>query len=118
MRTSIRRPWTASQAAAKDQRRRGARCTASQTTTPRIKPDVEELVAELDALAKRLAPLSEEAAGEEPASFVELLMGNWDGFDMQAELHPGFVPGACAAEVPGEPLGDVQEFDAEALVTV
>ena len=88
-------------------------------------PDVEELVAQLEALAQRLAPLSEESAelaaeappsrGEEPTSFMELLMGNWDGFDTQAELHPGFVPGACVAEVPGLPLGPVQDFDAEAL---
>ena len=51
------------------------------------------------------------------ASVVELLMGNWDGFDMQAELRPGFVPAACIAKVPGLPLGPVQDFDAEALAT-
>ena len=34
---------------------------------------------------------------------------------MQAELHPGFVPDACVAEVPGGPLGPVQDFDEEAL---
>ena len=87
---------------------------------------VEEVVAELEALAERLAQLSEEEAdltaaaalsrGEEPASFVELLMGNWDGFDMQAQLHPGFVPEACAAEVPGRPMGPVQVYDDAALV--
>ena len=37
-------------------------------------------------------------------------MGNWDGFDMQAELHPGFVPDACVAEVPGQPMGPVQDL--------
>ena len=30
-------------------------------------------------------------------------MSNWDGFDMHAQLHPGFVPDACVAEVPGRP---------------
>ena len=45
-------------------------------------------------------------------------MGTWDGFDMQAELHPGFVPAACIAEVPGRPLGPVQDFTVEALATV
>ena len=84
-------------------------------------PDAEELVAELEALAERLSPASEEAAeapasrGEEPASFMELLMGSWDGFDTQAELRPGVVPEACVAAVPGLPLGPVQDFDAEAL---
>ena len=48
---------------------------------------------------------------------MELIMGNWDGFDMEAELHPGFVPDACVAEVPGRPLGPVQDFDEEALAT-
>jgi len=47
---------------------------------------------------------------------MELLMGNWDGFDMQAELHPGFVPDACAAEVPGRPTGPMQVYDAAALL--
>ena len=27
-------------------------------------------------------------------------MGSWDGVDMQAQLHPGFVLDACVAEVP------------------
>ncbi len=89
-------------------------------------PSVEELVAELEALAERLAPLSEEAADataeaalarrEEPASFVELLMGSWDGFDVQAQLHPGLVPDACAAEVPGEEIGPMQDYDVAALL--
>ena len=84
---------------------------------------VEELVAELEALSKRLAPLSEEAAdlmAEAPLSqggepFVELLMGSWDRLDMQAQLHPGYVPDACVAEVPGGPLGPAQHFDVAAL---
>ena len=88
-------------------------------------PSGEELVAELEALAKRLAPLSKEAAdlaadaalsrGEEPASFTELLMGNWDGFDVQAELHPGLVPDARATVVPGEEIGPMQAWDTAAL---
>ena len=41
-------------------------------------------------------------------------MGNWDGFDMQAQLHPGFVPDACVTEVPGL-LGPAQRFDVDAL---
>ena len=45
-------------------------------------------------------------------------MGNWDGFDMQAELHPGFVHDACVAEVPGRPLGPAQDFNEEALATL
>ena len=87
---------------------------------------IEELVAELEALSKRLAPLSEEAADltveaplireGKPVSFVELLMGNWDGFDMQAQLHPKFVPDACPAEVPGQPIGRAQHFDVAALL--
>ncbi len=88
-------------------------------------PSVDELVDELEALAKRLALHSEEAADltaeaavsrvEEPASFMELLMGNWDGFDMQAELHPGFVPGACTAVVVGNEIGPMHVFDTAAL---
>ena len=49
---------------------------------------------------------------------MELLKGYWDGSDMQDEVRPGFVPAACIAEVPGRPLGPVQDFDAEALATV
>ena len=37
---------------------------------------------------------------------------------MEAELHPGFVPAACIAQVPGLPLGPMQDFDAEALATL
>ena len=48
---------------------------------------------------------------------ILLLMGYWDGFDMQAELHPGFVHDACVAEVPGRPLGPVQDLNGEALAT-
>lgn len=81
----------------------------------------EELVAELGALAERLAPLFQGAAelaadAGEPRSFVQLLTGNWDGFDMQAQLHPGFVPEACVAEVPGRPLGPAQRYDVAALL--
>ena len=84
---------------------------------------VEELVAELEALSKRLAPLFEEAAdlmAEAPLSrggepFVELLMGSWDGLDMQALLHSGYVPDVCIAEVPGGPVGPAQHFDVAAL---
>ena len=42
-------------------------------------------------------------------------MSNWDGFDMHAQLHPGFVPDACVAEVPGRPQGPAQRFDIDAL---
>ncbi len=42
-------------------------------------------------------------------------MGNWDGFDMQAQLHPGLVPDACVTEVSGQPLGPAQRFDVDAL---
>ena len=45
-------------------------------------------------------------------------MGNWDGFDMQAQLHPGFVPDTCVAEVPGRPIGPAQHFDISALTLV
>ena len=48
---------------------------------------------------------------------MELLMGNCDGSDTQAELHPGVVPDACVAEVPGWPHGPVQDFHEEALAT-
>ena len=44
-------------------------------------------------------------------------MSNWGGFDMQAELHPALVPDACVAEVPGRPLGPVQDLDRKALAT-
>ena len=46
---------------------------------------------------------------------MELLIGKWDGFDMQAQLHPGFVPDACVTEVPRQPLGPAQRFDGDAL---
>ncbi len=46
---------------------------------------------------------------------MELLTGNWDGFDMQAQLHPGFVPDAYVAEVPGQPLGPAHRFDVDVL---
>ena len=42
-------------------------------------------------------------------------MGIWDGFNMQAQLHPGIVPDALVAEVPGQPVGPAQRFDVEAL---
>lgn len=42
-------------------------------------------------------------------------MGNWDSLDMQAKLRPGFVPDACVAQVLWQPLGPMQEFDAEAI---
>ena len=42
-------------------------------------------------------------------------MSNWDGFDMHAQLHPGFVPDACVAEVPGRLQGPAQRFDVDAL---
>ena len=41
-------------------------------------------------------------------------MGNCNGFDMQAQLHPEFVPDACVA-VPGRPLGPAQRFEVDAL---
>ena len=35
---------------------------------------------------------------------------------MQAQLHPGFVPDACVAKVPGRPLGPAQRYDVAALL--
>ena len=49
---------------------------------------------------------------------MELPLGNCGGFDVQAELHPGFISDACVAEVPGRPLGPVQDFHEEALATL
>ena len=48
------------------------------------------------------APLSQAKTGFPPVSFVKLLIGNWDGCDMQAQLHPSLCLTPVLRRCPGD----------------